>query len=422
MAAPEVPTSERVKTTQDSHRRRSTRIRSNRDVRQHRILTKATMRRNNRVAVQSRLLTSHSVPAREIVLSNPNPTNISLDRNISEETAAEIIRESADTVKIPPVFEDAWTERELASQGVAESSSQALLPDIEVMSRSLAENYRRSSESLAGAWTRHVAVSSSQALLPDIEVMSRSLAENYRRSSESLAEAWTRHVAVSSSQALLPDIEVMSRSLAENYRRSSESLAEAWTRHVAVSSSQALLPDIEVMSRSLAENYRRSSESLAEAWTWTTSAFSQIGIYDRRAILLAKLKLYNQAQVADRIQEYLEIRDQEPDEPPIAVESLRSLVTFIIQEPSLLPSIIGSDPRGQMEIEWHLQDNGDPSSVWGRGRGVVSLRFLLSGDIQYVALSGPFRKEQERLRIHGRSTKEDIIADLREFAERVTTS
>ncbi len=422
MTVPEVPTLERNKTTQDSRSRPSNSIRNYRGARHNRIRPKATFRRKNYATVRNRPLSAYSVLVRELALSDPNPTNIPLDKHISEGTAAEIIRESPGTVRIPHVFESAWTERELVPQDVAESSSQVFLPDIELMSRSLAENYRRSSQSLAEALTRQIAVSSSQALLPDIELMSRSFAENYRRSSQSLAEALTRQIAVSSSQALLPDIELMSRSFAENYRRSSQSLAEALTRQIAVSSSQALLPDIELMSRSLAENYRRSSQSLAEALTKITPAFGQIGEYERRKILLAKLRRDYHAQVADRIQEYLEFRDQELDEPPIAVQSLRSLVAFVIQEPNLLPPIIGSDPQGQIEIEWHLKDNGDPSSVWGRGNGVVSMRFLESGQIQFVALSGPFRRGQERLKLHGISTRSEIFADLGEFAERVTTS
>ena len=111
-----------------------------------------------------------------------------------------------------------------------------------------------------------------------------------------------------------------------------------------------------------------------------------------------------------------------PAKPSIVVESLRSLVRFIVQEPNLLPPIIGSDPHGCMEIEWHLRDNGDPDSVWGRGNGVVSLKFLESGDIHFVAVSGPFKRGQERLKVIGTSRGPEIIAELRDFAQRVTTS
>ena len=85
------------------------------------------------------------------------------------------------------------------------------------------------------------------------------------------------------------------------------------------------------------------------------------------AYLLTFLRHRGQTLIADRIQRYFDVRDQEPDEPPIISESLSSLVSFMVQESNLLPPIIGSDPEGQMEIEWHLRDNGDPGSVWGKG-------------------------------------------------------
>ncbi len=148
----------------------------------------------------------------------------------------------------------------------------------------------------------------------------------------------------------------------------------------------------------------------------TTRAPNQI------AFLLALLRRHDKVRVAELIEHYSHLRDQEPNRPPITIESLRSLVRFMIQEPDLLPPIIGSDPQGCMEIEWHLRDNGDPNSVWGRGNGVVSLKFLEAGDIQFVALSGPFRRGQGRLKIHGTSARSEIMADLGEFAQRVTTS
>ena len=142
----------------------------------------------------------------------------------------------------------------------------------------------------------------------------------------------------------------------------------------------------------------------------------------RFTTLLTVLRRHRKATVAERIERYLDLRDREPDRPPIVIGSLRSLVKLFIEVPDLLPPIVGSDPRGCMEIEWHLRDNGDPDSVWGRGNGVVSLKFLESGDIQFVALSGPFRRGQERLKLNGTASRNEIMADLHEFAQMVTTS
>ncbi len=141
---------------------------------------------------------------------------------------------------------------------------------------------------------------------------------------------------------------------------------------------------------------------------------------DERKILLDRLAGTGRKDVADRIQQYLDIVDDEPDEPPVVTESLRSVINFVSQQPKLAPPIVGSDPQGLMELEWHLLDNGDPNSVWGRGNGVVSMKFLGSGKIQYVALSGPYRPGAEREEAQGETTKGEIMASLGMFAHRIT--
>ena len=137
--------------------------------------------------------------------------------------------------------------------------------------------------------------------------------------------------------------------------------------------------------------------------------------------LLDALRTHGQEATAERIRQFFDLRAEEPDEPPIVIESLRSLVAFVIRTPDLVTPIIGSDPDGLMELEWHLRDNGDPSSFWGRGNGVVSMRFLRLGLIQYVALSGPYSEESERLQAQGVSTRTGMMTSLGEFAPRITT-
>ena len=139
-------------------------------------------------------------------------------------------------------------------------------------------------------------------------------------------------------------------------------------------------------------------------------------------VLISALRVYGHQAAAARIQEFLAIREEDPDEPPIIRESFLSLVQFLIQEPQLLPPIVSSDPNGLMEIEWRLLDNGDPNTPWGRGNGVVSLKFLKSCNIQYVALSGPKRKGQDRMRLHGEATKCEMLAELGEFAQKITAA
>ena len=153
-----------------------------------------------------------------------------------------------------------------------------------------------------------------------------------------------------------------------------------------------------------------------EIWIHQESAVISV---DERKVLLGRLAGMGRKHVADRIQQYIDIVDDEPDEPPVVMESLRSVVTFVSQQPKLEPPVVGSDPHGLMELEWHLKDNGDPNSVWGRGNGVIIMKFLRSGKIQYVALSGPYRPGAEREERQDESTKEDMMNALGVFAHRI---
>ena len=139
-------------------------------------------------------------------------------------------------------------------------------------------------------------------------------------------------------------------------------------------------------------------------------------------VLMSTLEIYGCKPASTRIQRFLTLREEDPDEPPIIRESLLSLVLFLIQEPQLSTPIISSDPFGLMELEWHLSDSGDPDSVWGRGNGVVSLKFLKSGNIQYVALAGPKRRGQDRLQRLGEANRCEVLTDLGEFTQRITAS
>lgn len=137
-------------------------------------------------------------------------------------------------------------------------------------------------------------------------------------------------------------------------------------------------------------------------------------------LLLEYLVDLGQATIADRIRRFLDILKGEPDEPPIATKSLRSAVLFLAQHSNLIPPIVGSNLRGLLELEWHLQDNGDPGSIWGRGNGVVSLRFLESGNVQFVALSGPRLAGLKRAEERGEANRESIMSSLGIFESRVT--
>ena len=150
--------------------------------------------------------------------------------------------------------------------------------------------------------------------------------------------------------------------------------------------------------------------------------FSDYFVYtgeDSRSKILSVLKLSGHGETAERIRQYLDDRDQDQDEPPIVLESLQSLAAFIVRERKLLSPIIGADPPGLLEAEWHLRDNGNPDSMWGKGDGIVSLKFQESGLIQFVALSSPHREGEQRITKRDESTREFMMTSLGEFAPKI---
>jgi hypothetical protein len=140
---------------------------------------------------------------------------------------------------------------------------------------------------------------------------------------------------------------------------------------------------------------------------------------DGRAEVLKVLRVFGHEHTAEHIQQYLEDRDLDLDEPPVVIESLRSLAAFIIQEQGLLSPSVGTDPQGLIEAEWHLRDNGNPDSMWGKGNGIVSMKFLESGIIQFVALSSPYGEGVQRITKRGESTREFMMSSLGEFTPRI---
>ena len=467
MVTPGVPTSARVKTTQASRRRRLARIHTDNIVQGFRISPKANIGLHNEMPELYQPFSSHSSSARVRVFGGPSPTIISLQGHFFEEITEEITLESEDNVRTPPFIEDTGASSDVAKQVAVERSGRAHQSAIEMMAQSAMESLSQSwtsrqsalematqsaMENLRELWTSQLGAMtwdaverSNRVYLSALEMATQSDVENLRELWTSQLGAMTWDAVERSNRVYLSALEMATQSDVENLRESWTSQLGAMTWDAVERSNRVYLSALEMATQSAMENLRESWTSQLGAMTWDAAERSsrvylsalematQSDVmtrhvlgggrtwgYDRKATLLAHLRHNNREQVADRIQHFFDRRDQDPDEPPIVIESLRSLVSFIIQEPRLSPPIIGSDPKGRMEIEWHLHDNGNPDSVWGRGNGVVSMKFLESGVIQFVALSGPHIEGQDRLRIQGQATGDDIITTLGEFVRRVT--
>ena len=136
------------------------------------------------------------------------------------------------------------------------------------------------------------------------------------------------------------------------------------------------------------------------------------------------LRLHGLNQLAARLTHLSAMIANDPDEPELVIESLRSFAAFFMQEKCLPVPEIGADPQGFLEAEWRIPASegsipasGDPH--WGCGDGILAMKFLSTGLVQFAATSGPARQGKERLRTGGILPKMDIMSAVQPFVSRL---
>lgn len=93
---------------------------------------------------------------------------------------------------------------------------------------------------------------------------------------------------------------------------------------------------------------------------------------------------------ADRLGHLQRLADEDPDEEPIAISSLRHLTSFLIDERHLGQPDIGVSPDGVALAQWRV-----------KGNGILVMEFLGSGLIRFAGTSGPDSQGGEPLRVSG---------------------
>lgn len=136
------------------------------------------------------------------------------------------------------------------------------------------------------------------------------------------------------------------------------------------------------------------------------------------------LKSYGLNEVASRLVQLREIIAEDPDEPDLAIESLRSFAEFITLETHLPVPEIGAGPEGYVEAEWRIPSSGgrtaaSDESYWGRGDGILAMKFLPTGLVRFAATSGPAGQGKERLRTSGILPRNSILPAVQTFISRL---
>ena len=107
---------------------------------------------------------------------------------------------------------------------------------------------------------------------------------------------------------------------------------------------------------------------------------------------------------AGRLGHLQEMGADDPEETPAQLDSLRQLVRFLIAEREMETSRIGVSPDGLVQIEWRTDD-----------RGIIAMKFLLDGKIQFVGFSGAAKRGEARKRVNGTLPKSETMLALQPF-------
>ena len=112
--------------------------------------------------------------------------------------------------------------------------------------------------------------------------------------------------------------------------------------------------------------------------------------YETRTEITAALRESGLEQSADRLGYLQRLADEDPDEDPIAIASLRHLTSFLMDQRHLGQPDIGVSPDGVALAQWRVT-----------GNGILAMEFLDSGLIRFAGASGSDSQDGESLRVSG---------------------
>ena len=108
------------------------------------------------------------------------------------------------------------------------------------------------------------------------------------------------------------------------------------------------------------------------------------------AEMTASLRNSALEESAGRLGHLQRLADEDPDEEPVGIASLRHLTSFLLDERHLGQPEIGVSPDGVALAQWRVM-----------GNGVLAMEFLDSGLIRFAGTSGPTSQDGESLRVSG---------------------
>ena len=120
--------------------------------------------------------------------------------------------------------------------------------------------------------------------------------------------------------------------------------------------------------------------------------------------IISELRLIGLDSAADRLSYLESLADDDPDEPPILLESLQHLALFLTSERHLGNPQIGVSPDGLLGAQWGAGNDA-----------VVAMEFLTDGLIRFAAISAPVKCDVEKQRVSGVLGKRETLQAVQPF-------
>ena len=158
---------------------------------------------------------------------------------------------------------------------------------------------------------------------------------------------------------------------------------------------------------------REAHGAMAAAQDYEGDARWEAGLADAstESAIIGILQAEGRATVADRVRYLYDLAENDEEEHPIHIDSLRHLALFLLVNARLIDPEIGTSPDGLAHAEWTLPD----LSLERVGNGLIALEFQPSGRIRFAALSAPYRPGVERLTVHGTLLATETLEAIRTF-------
>ena len=133
--------------------------------------------------------------------------------------------------------------------------------------------------------------------------------------------------------------------------------------------------------------------------------------------VIAMLRRSGRPGVADRLGylRQLEHEDEDLDDLPLALDSLRQLARFLMDERWLPEPEIGVTPDGLTHAEWRFPENPTDTA----GNGLLVMEFLCSGRVRFAAIANETESRQEVSRIYGTLSPVEMLRAVRPLTDQL---